>query len=178
MKKLVKIEIKERNPFGETLDETHVNNPGRTRTFIPGYSDEKVRREQAENSRPLAHRLHSVRVERNGVADGSSVARWKAKGYTMPTWEELKAAGYDMENSAYQRTVDGYAKLGDVQVMWAPAKVAAAHYKRQREETKALNNIFEQKFEEAVDSANKEMGYKKGSRGATKSHFEIEGGKS
>ena len=179
-KRTVVIETRERNPWGESVDESLVNDPSKTTTFIAGYSDVRANREREEleggDPRPLKHRLQWVRCERpNGEADGRRVAHWKRKGYTIPTWQELQASGYAVELSAAQKGADESARLGDLKLMWADARTAATHYQAQREATAEASQNYVNAMEQAVEKANIEMKYPKGSRGATGAIFELEG---
>lgn len=177
-KKIIQVEVRERNPWGESVDESVINDAGKTNTFIEGYSDRKSRIEAGKDERPLAHRLQYVRAENpNGTADGRRVAHWKRKGYTVPKWDEVVKAGYNVDLSAAQKGPDGSVRLGDTVLMWTTADKAAAHYKKQREDTKELSRMFENKVQTAVEEANKQMGYKAGAKGATGALFEVEGGK-
>ena len=178
-KKTVVVEVRERSPWGESVDDSVGSDPGRTSTFVGGYSDKRTEFERetaaGNNPRPLQHRLHWARAERpNGEADGRRIAYWKAKGYRKPTWEEAAAAGYDLASSAAIRAPDGSIRLGDTVLMWAPAATAAAHRKRIREDTKAASDAYQKRVEDAAEDANRAMGRKPGSRGATGAMFEIE----
>ena len=178
-KRTVTIEVKERNPYGESISEAVVNDPGRTSTYVGGYSDLRAQNEVEAHKgnaiRPLSRRLQWARAERpNGDADGRRVAHWKKKGYSVPTWDEAIAAGLDISASAAIKGPDGTVRLGDTVLMWAPAPVAAAHYKAQREATREASDAYQHKVEDATEQANKAMGYRVGSRGATAPVFEIE----
>jgi hypothetical protein len=179
-KKITNVEVRERSPWGESLDESFVNDPGRTSTFIGGYSDKRAEFERESraggNPKPLAHRLHWARTERpNGEAEGRRVAEFKRKGYTKPTWDEVMAAGYDLTTCGAIKGPDNSIKLGDTVLMWCPAPIAAANVRRVREETKAASDAYQKRVEEATEKANQQMGYKQGSRGATAPVFELEG---
>lgn len=178
-KKIVQVEVKERSPWGESVDDGVVNDPTRRSTFIGGYSDVRTAFESetraGNDPRPLQHRFQWARAERpNGDADGRKVAQWKGKGYSKPTWEEVEKAGYDLAGSAAVKGPDGTVHLGDTVLMWCPARTAAAHAKRLREETKAASDAYQTRVEDAVEDANRKMGYKPGSHGATKAIFELE----
>lgn len=178
-KKTVVVEVRERSPWGESVDDATISNPGRTSTFIGGYSDARAnfeRETQAGNApKPLRHRFHWARAERaNGDADGRRVAQWRQKGYTKPTWDEVIAAGYDLVGSAAQKGPDNSVRLGDTVLMWTKAEVAASHAKRIKQETRAASDAYQKRVEDAVEVANREMGRKPGSQGATGAIFELE----
>ena len=178
-KKVTNVEVRERSPWGESVDEAFTQDPGRTSTFIGGYSDKRAEFERearaGNDPMPLQHRFHWVRVERaNGDADGRKVAQWKAKGYTKADWKVVAEAGYDLDTAAAQKMPDGSVRLGDLMLMWCPAPVAAAHSKRIKEDTKAASDAYQKRVEEATEDANRKMGYRTGSRGATGAVFEIE----
>ena len=178
-KRTVVIEVKERNPWGETLNDAVVNDPGRTSTYVEGYSNTRSTNEmeaaKGRNTTPLKRRLQWVRVERpNGDADGRRVAHWRKKGYTVPKWDEAIAEGYGIDVGAGQKGTDGSIRLGDTMLMWATADVAAAHYQAIRQATREASDAYQVSMEAATEQANRSMGYRPGARGATSPVFEIE----
>jgi hypothetical protein len=139
-KKTIVVEVEDRNPFGENVDESIVDNPIRSLTYVPGYSDAKHKREldikEGKTPRPLRHRFQWVRAERaTGSPDGTKINEFKGKGYHMIGWQEAIDLGYNMEESAAVKGEDGTCRLGDQVLMVCDAKTAATHYKRWRETT-------------------------------------------
>lgn len=178
-KRITNVEVRERSPWGESVDEAFTKDPGRTSTFIGGYSDKRAQFERearaGDDPTPLQHRFHWVRAERaDGSADGRRIAQKKAEGYSKPSWKEVVAAGYKLDDSAAIEAPDGSARLGDLVLMWCPAPVAAARAKRIKEDTRAASDAYQKRVEEAAEDANRQMGRKPGSRGATGAVFEIE----
>jgi len=97
----------------------------------------------------------------SGDADGRKVAEWRAKGYLPVKWEDADKYGIDLESSAAVKGPDGTVRLGDVVLMAAPAKVAATHYRRQREQTAEQEELrVYGPMQEAVDSYNRRTGDK------------------
>jgi hypothetical protein len=170
------VEVRERSPFGESVDESIMQNPTRTRTFIPGYSDARIAQQRAiadgDDVTPLKHRLHWVRAERaSGGADNRRIADMKAKGYRVPTWDELKTMGYDMDSSAAHKGASGEAILGDTVLMITDAAIANTHYKRVREATaNQFDDLVKGPLERSAADANARMGYK--GKGATAFEFD------
>lgn len=164
MKKPV-IEVKERNPFGESIDDSVMQNPSRTRTYVPGYSDKAVERERAiaegEAPKALPARLHWVRAERStGTPDNRRVADMKAKGYKVLLWDEAEKLGYKVSESAAHKGPGGEVVLGDTVLMMAPAPVAAAHYAANRQRIdNQFRELVQEPLERAAEEANQRMGY-------------------
>lgn len=179
-KRVTVVEVRERNPWGESIDENVVQDPSRTNLYIEGYSDVKTARELAESRgedvKPLRHRLHWARAQSpSGNPDGKKVAEWRAKGYSVLQWDDAIKHGYKVDLSAAIKGADGSVRLGDLVLMVAPAPVAAAHHQRVRKATRELSETYQKTVETAVDNANVQMGYKKGSKGASGQVFELEG---
>lgn len=163
-KRVQVIEIEDRNPFGEETDPSQYHTDERDALYIEGYSDKRKAFELAvargERPDPLEWRMHWVRSQAaSGDADGRKVAEWRAKGYIPVRWEDADKYGIDLESSAAVKGPDGTVRLGDVVLMAAPAKVAATHYQRQREQTA---DMVEQRvygpMQDAVDSYNRRTG--------------------
>lgn len=165
-KRVQVIEVEDRNPFGEEVDTSHLTNEERDALYIEGYSDKRREFELAvargEHPDPLQWRLHWVRGQAiTGDADGRKVAEWKAKGYIPVMWEDAEKYGINLQDSAAVKGPDGSVRLGDVVLMAAPAKVAAAHYRRQRELTAEQEELrVYGPMQEAVDSYNRRTGDK------------------
>lgn len=178
-KKIIQVEVRERSPWGESVEDDKVANEARQSTFIPGYSDARAQFERevalGNDPKPLRHRFQFARKERpDGTEDGRRIAQWKSKGYTKVKWDEAVAAGYDLDNSACQRGPDDSVLLGDTVLMWTPAPNAARRAKQIKEDTKAASDAYQKRVEDAVEDANKKMGRKAGARGATAAIFELE----
>jgi len=165
-KRVQVIEVEDRNPFGEETDPSQLTNEERDALFIDGYSDKRREFElsvaRGEHPDPLKWRLHWVRGQAaSGDADGRKVAEWRAKGYLPVKWEDADKYGIDLESSAAVKGPDGTVRLGDVVLMAAPAKVAATHYRRQREQTAEQEELrVYGPMQEAVDSYNRRTGDK------------------
>ena len=132
-------EVTERNPFGdENVDEEVMEGLGRDITFVPGYSEKRMQREEliAKGYDPgsLDYRLHWVRAQHpSGMADGSKIAEMKAKGYTFLKWDEAKSLGITIEDSAAAKSETGNIVNGDLVLMVADKAAAATEFRRARQ---------------------------------------------
>lgn len=160
------IEVEDRSPFGDETDTGQHVTDERDALFIPGYSDRRREFEMAvargERPATLPWRFQWVRGQAaSGDADGRKVAEWKAKGYIPVAWDDAAKYGINLKDSAAVRGVDGSVRLGDVVLMAAPAKIAAAHYYRQRELTAQMeeDRVYGP-MQEAVDAYNRRTGDK------------------
>jgi hypothetical protein len=140
-RKVTYVEVEDRNPFGESVDEEVFNSPEFTSNYIPGWSDERhqndVRKGQGEPIVPLKCRFQWARckdVKDTEKASGRRVQHWRQKRYTIPDYKEVQEMGYDLdENEAITRGPDGKAYWGEHVLMVAPAEVAAAHYQAKQQ---------------------------------------------
>ena len=134
------IEVEETSPFGAEVDERYLGTEARDASYLPGYSDKRMAREEAiRDGKPapeLDYRLEWVRAQRaDGSRDGAKLSEWKAKGYQIISWEDAKAQGIRVDESAAQKGEDGNVYWGDSVLMIASKAVAAAHYWKQRRDT-------------------------------------------
>jgi hypothetical protein len=137
-RKVVYVEVEDRNPFGESVDDQVFNDPQYTSNHIPGWSDERhqndLRTARGEPIVPLKCRFHWARckdVKDTEKASGRRVQHWKQKRYEIPSYKEVQAMGYDLdENEAITEGSDGKAYWGEHVLMMASAEVAAAHYQK------------------------------------------------
>lgn len=140
-RKVVYVEVKDRNPFGEEVDEEVFQDPEYTSNYIPGWSkqrhDNELRKAAGEDIIPLRERFQWARCK--GIMnterdEGRRVQHWRQKRYEIPDYDDVVAMGYDLnENSAIHRGEDGKAYWGEHILMMASAKVAAAHLRKKQQ---------------------------------------------
>jgi len=158
------LEVRDRNPFGEDIDEKLLRDPGRSATYLEGYSDLRTQRERAvaQGDRPdaLPFRLQWVRAERvGGGTDNRKVAEWKARGYKILTYADAQKLGVHVEDSAAEKGSGGDVRLGDCVLMIADAKTAATNYHKWRSENDAQwEKRVKNYLEDSADRTNRDMG--------------------
>lgn len=158
------IEVRDRSPFGEEIDEELLNDPGKDSTFIEGYSDVRTKRELAlrrgEHVRPLRHRLQWVRAKTldGQKADGKQVMHWKVdKGYRPMKYDEAVEAGYFVDkNPAIEKGEDGFAYHGEQILMVADAKTAATNLRKVQRDSEEMLAKPQRDMEAAVERFNRD----------------------
>jgi hypothetical protein len=169
------VEVEDRNPFGEELDGELLDQPERSITYIPGYSDKRQAFEAAQRDgnpvTPLDFRLQCVRAESaQGTADNRKVAEWRAKGYEVLSWDDAIAKGLDLDVSAAHKGAAGDVRIGDLVVMITDQKTAATHYARNRE---AISQQWEQRVYRPLTEAAEAYNVAHGRTAATGTAFEF-----
>lgn len=157
------IEVHDRNPYGEDVDERAMQDAARDSTYIEGYSDIRLQREldirDGREPAPLKHRLQWARGKSfDGTKnDGRRIMHWSVnKHYKMLPYDEAIKLGYGVDkNPAITRGADGLAYLGERVLMYAGGPVAAANLKKVDQEQQALFNQPRQRMENATEAFNK-----------------------
>ena len=171
------VEVIERNPFGEEVDDSVISRPDRSSTFVPGYSDKRHAKEVAalegRETPPLEHRFHwARRMNVSGEDFGQGVQRQHDMGYEIAKYDDVIKRGYDLtKNKAIRKAADGSAVLGDVVLTWIDAKGAAAHWKANREANDALERRPQEMMDDAIHKFNTSNVARRG--GMKASHFEF-----
>ena len=140
-KKAIYIEVEDRNPFSESIDERVFEDPTYTSSYIPGYSEQmrenEIRKTENRPIKPLKHRFHWARcksLQDTNRDEGRRVQHWKQKRYEVANYDDMVAQGYDLsENDAITKGPDGRAYWGEHVLMVASPEVAAAHYEKARQ---------------------------------------------
>jgi len=156
------ITVEDRNPYGDEIDESLLNDPGKDSTYIEGYSDVRRDRERAiaEGNRvaPLKHRLQWARARSfDGTKnDGRRIMHWQSrKGYSALPYDEAIKLGYRVDNNpAIQKGADGMCYLGEQMLMVADAKTAATNLKRAQRDLEAQMDAPQQRMEAATNRFN------------------------
>lgn len=165
----------ELSPWGNDVDMSFTET-AHDYFHIEGYSDKRRERELAvrrgEHPDPLPYRFQYVSVVNPMGGHGRSgrkAGEFQAKGYVPVLFDEAQSKyGIDPSRSGFSKAPDGTCIVGDTQMlMVAPARVAAAHAKAQRELTKARSAGSGALLEQAVDRYNAEHGRGAGDPGAT-----------
>ena len=160
-RKIPFVEVKERNPFGESVNPEAVKDPEFTSNYIPGYS-EKMRDRQldiAAGPTPdtVEHRFHWARIRKltDNSEEGRRVQHWKQKGYRKANYEEMKKLGYDLDkNDAISKGADGNAYWGEHVLMVTDAETAAAIWEQNQLAMENQANEYEAKVAQAVENFN------------------------
>jgi len=134
------VEVEDRNPFGEAMDESVFQDTGFTSNWVPGYSDVRRQREidmaEGKEVQPLAHRFHWIR-DRNtdNSYEARKVSHWvNEKHYTIEDYDKLVEMGYPLaDNPGITKDPDGRARWGEHVLGVAAPEVAAAHYQKNLE---------------------------------------------
>ena len=158
------IQIEDRNPWGDEIDESVLNDPGVDSTYVEGYSDVRRNRELAvrDGKRPpsLRHRLQWARAKTyDGQRyDGQRVMHWQVnKHHKMLPYDEALKLGYMVDkNPAITKGEDGLAYLGERVLMYAPAEVAAANLQKVNKNRKDLADKPRRDMEAATERFNKD----------------------
>ena len=161
-KKQVYIEVEDRNPFGEDIDERVFSDPTYTSNYIPGYSEARhandVRKTKNEPITPLKHRFHWARcrsLHNTDASEGRRVQHWKQEKYEVANYDAMIKQGYDLsENEAIHKGADGRAYWGEHVLMVASADVAAALYQRNEEAIGAQERVAANMMDDAVEKFN------------------------
>ena len=156
------IAVEDRNPYGDDVDESLLNDPGKDSTYIEGYSDVRRNRELAIRdgtpSTPLKHRLQWARARSfDGTRnDGRRVMHWQSrKGYAPLAYDEALKLGYRVDkNPAIQRGPDGMCYLGEQMLMVADARTAATNLKKAQNDLQAQMEAPQQRMEAATSRFN------------------------
>lgn len=156
------IEVHDRNPWGEEIDEALLNDPGKDSTYIKGYSDVRREREldiaRGKQPRSLKHRLQWVRAKAaDGITpDDKRVHHWTVKrGYRPLKYDEAIKLGYAVdENPAITKGANDFAWKGGDILMIADAKTAATNLRRLQRNNDEAQNAPKERMERAVESFN------------------------
>jgi len=162
-KKRVYIEVEERNPFGEDVDERVFTDPTFTSNYVPGYSEERykneVRKSENEPIVPLKHRFHWARcrsLRDTEAPEGRRVQHWKQEKYEVANYDDMVKEGYDLsENEAIHKGADGRAYWGEHVLMVAKADVAAAIFQRNEQAIGAQERVAANMMDEATEKFNR-----------------------
>jgi hypothetical protein len=162
-KKAIYIEVEDRNPFGESVDERVFADPTYTSSYIPGYSEQvrqnELRKANNEPIKPLKHRFHWARcraLQDTERAEGRRVQHWKQKRYEVANYDDMIAQGYNLaENDAITPGPDRQAYWGEHVLMVASAEVAAAHVEKNRQAASDLEEKPQYMMDEAVERFNR-----------------------
>ena len=156
------IEVHDRNPYGDEIDEELLNDPGRDATFIAGYSD--VRRQRELDARdgikpkPLKHRLQWARGKAaDGTTfDGKRMMHWQVKkGYKPLKYDDAIKLGYEVnENPAIVKGPDGLAWLGERVLLYADARTAATNLRKVQDANDAAQRAPKERMEAATERFN------------------------
>lgn len=171
------VEVSERagNPFGEEVDEAQMTDAVRDRFYIPGYSDLRQQYDEAiqkgETPEPLPYRLQWVRrAKADGSADGVALNEWRGYGYEAISWDDAIASGIRVDETPSSKGAGGEVCNGDLVLMKAPAKAAAARYRKWQ---KANDLQFEERVRAPLEAAAERYNAKHGHNERTGTVFEF-----
>lgn len=154
--------VEDRNPYGEEVDESLLNDAGKDSTYIEGYSDVRRQREldvrDGKRPAPLKHRLQWARAKSfdGQKMDGRRVMHWQSrKGYRALSYDDAMKLGYRVDqNPAIQKGPDGMCYLGEQMLMVADARTAASNLVKLREDQAAAEQAPRAKLEQATAAFN------------------------
>ena len=157
------IVVNDRNPYGDEVDESTMEDASRDSTYIEGYSDVRRQREldirDGREPSPLKHRLQWARGKSfDGTKnDGRRIMHWQVnKRYEMLPYDDAIQMGYGVDkNPAITRGPDGLAYLGERVLMYAKGPVAAANLKKVDQEQQALMAQPRKRMEDATEEFNR-----------------------
>ena len=174
-KKVQYIEVENRNPFGEDVDERVFNDPTFTSNYIPGWSnirhENELRKSRGEEIIPLKHRFHwalAKDLKNTDMDNGRRVQHWIQNKYEVAQYDDLDKMGYPVkENLAISRSPDGKAVWGEHVLVVAGAEVAAAHYQANEAAIEAQEEEPSFIMDRAVEKFNKSDVAQRGGMKAT-----------
>ena len=164
MSRRPRIEVVDRNPYGDDVDPQAMEDAARDSTFIEGYSDVRSQREldvrDGKQPAPLKHRLQWARAKSfDGTrSDGRRMMHWQVdKHYETLKYDDAIKMGYLVDkNPAITKGPDGLAYLGERVLMYATGPVAAANKRKVDGELAEQTQRAANRMEDAVERFNRD----------------------